>query len=81
MRLRVVGHVARIVERRGVYSFFLVWKPEVKSQLGRPRRRCEDNIKMNLHEVRCVSNDWIKLATDRDILLALLNSVMNLRVP
>jgi hypothetical protein len=80
MRIRVVGQISRVVERSGVYSF-LVLKPEAKGPLGRTRRRCEDNIKMNLHEVGCVGNDWIKLARDRDILRELLISGMKLRVP
>jgi hypothetical protein len=80
MRIRVAGHVARIIERRGAYSIF-VWKPEVKRPLGRIRRRCESNMKMNLHEVGCVRIDWIKLAKNRDILRALLKAVMKLRFP
>ena len=49
-RMRWAGHVARMVERRGVYRV-LLGKPEDKGPLGRPRRRWEDNIKMDLHEV------------------------------
>ena len=56
-------------------------KPEGKRPLGRPRRRWEDNIKMDLQEVVCESMDWIKLALDRDEWRALVNAVMNLRVP
>jgi S-ribosylhomocysteine lyase LuxS involved in autoinducer biosynthesis len=52
-------------ERRGIYMV-LMGKPEGKRPLGRTRRRCEDNIKMDLQEVRCGSMDWIKLAQDRD---------------
>jgi hypothetical protein len=52
-------------EGRGVYRV-LVRKPEGKTTLGRPRLRWEDNIKMDLQEVRCVGIDWIKLAQDRD---------------
>ena len=52
--MRWAGHVARMGERRGVYRF-LVGKPEGKRPLGRPRRRWEDNIKMNLQEVGCGS--------------------------
>jgi len=59
----------------------LVGKPEGKRQLGRPRRRWEDNIKMALHEVGCGSMDWIELAQDRNRWRALVNAVMNLRVP
>jgi hypothetical protein len=79
-RMRWAGHVARMGERRGVYSV-LVGKPEEKRPLGRPRRRWEDNIKMDLQEVGCGGMDWIELAQDRDRCLALVNAVMNLRVP
>jgi hypothetical protein len=58
----------------------LVGKPEGKRPLGRPRRRWEDNIKMNLQEVGCGSMDWNGLAHDRDSWRALVNAVMNLRV-
>ena len=60
-RMRWVRHVARMGERRGVYRV-LVGKPEGKRPLGRPRRRWEDNIKMNLQEVGCWGTDWIELA-------------------
>ena len=63
-RMRWVGHVARVGERRGIYGV-LVGKPERKRPLGRPRRRWEDNIKMDLREVRCGGVDWIELAQDR----------------
>ena len=64
--MRWVGHVARIGERRGVYRV-LVGKPEGKRQLGRPRRRCENNIKTDLHEVNGGGvMDWIDLAQDGD---------------
>jgi len=67
-------------ETRGVYRV-LVEKPEGKRPLGRPRRRWEDNIKMHLQEVGCGSVDWIELAQDRYRWRALVNQVMNLRVP
>ena len=56
----------------------LVGKPGGKRQLGRPRHRWEDNIKMDLQEVGCGGMDWIKLAQDRDRWQALVNAVMNL---
>ena len=58
----------------------LAGKPEVKRQLGRPKFRWEDNIKMDLKEVVCGGKDWIELAQDRDRWRALANWVMNLRV-
>jgi hypothetical protein len=67
-------------ERRGVCGV-LMGKPEGKRKLGRPRSRWEDNIKMDLWEVRFGCIDWIKLAQDRDRWRALVNAVMNLRVP
>jgi ribosome biogenesis protein Nip4 len=58
----------------------LVGKPESKRPLERPRRREEDNIKMDLQKVGCESMDWIELAQDRDRWQALVNEVMNLWV-
>jgi len=58
-----------------------VGKPEGKRPLGRPRHRWEDNIKMDLQEVGYEGMDWIELAQDRDRWWALVNVVMNLRVP
>ena len=71
--------MARMVEGRGVHRV-LVRKPEGKRPLGRPRRRWEDNIKIDLREVGGVG-DWMELAQDRDRWRALVNTVMNLRVP
>jgi hypothetical protein len=67
-------------ETRNAYRI-LVGKPEGKRVLGRPRRRWVDNIKMDLGEIRWDGMDWIKLAQDRDQWRALVNTVMNLRVP
>ena len=58
-----------------------VGKPEGNRPLGRPRRRWEDNIKMDLQEVGCDGMDWIELAQDRNRWRALVSTVMNLRVP
>jgi len=60
-RMRWAGHVARMGERRGVFRV-LVGKPEGKRPLRRPKRRWEDNIRMDLQEVGCGSMDWIRLA-------------------
>ena len=79
-RMRWAGHVARIWERRGSYKV-LVGKPEVKRPLGRPRRRWDVNIKMDLKEVRWRGMDWFDVAQDRDRWRALTNMVVNLRVP
>ena len=75
-----MGHVARMGERKGVYRV-LVGKSEGRRPLGRPRRRWEDNIKMDLQEAGCGGVDCIELAEDRDRWRALVNAVMNLRVP
>ena len=72
--------MARMSEERGVYRV-LVGKPEGKRPLGRPRRRCVDNIRMNLQEVGCGYVDWIGLAHDRGRWWTLVSAVMNLRVP
>jgi hypothetical protein len=78
--MRWAGHVARIEERRGVYRV-LVGKPEGRRPLGRHRHRWEDNIKRDLQEVGCGVKDWIELAQYRNRWRALMNVVMNLRVP
>jgi len=78
-RMRWAGHVARMGEGRGVYRV-LVGKLEGRRPLGRPRRRWEDNIKMDLGKVGCGYVDWMELAQDRDRWRALVSAVMNLRV-
>ena len=78
-RMRWAGHVARMGEGRGVHRV-LVEKPEGKRTLGKHRRRWEDNIAMDLREVGR-GGDWMELAQNRDRLWALVNTVMNFRVP
>jgi hypothetical protein len=73
-------HVARIGEKSNAYRL-LVGKPEGKRTLERPRRRWVDNIRMDLGEVEWGDVDWIYLAQDRSRWRALVNSVLNLRVP
>jgi transcription termination factor 2 len=79
-RLRWAGHVARMEETRGAYRALVV-KPEGGIPFGRPRRRWENNIKMDLQEVGWGGIDWTDLAQDRDRWGALVYTVTNLRVP
>ena len=74
------GHVACMGEDRGVHRV-LVGKPEGKRSLGRPRRRWEDKIKMDLQEVGGGHGDWMELAQDRDRWRALVGTVRDFRVP
>ena len=78
--IRRAGHVARMGEGRGVYRV-LMGKPDGKKPMGRPRRRWDGNIKMDLQEVGGGCGDWMELAEDRDRWRALVSTVMNLRVP
>jgi len=78
-RMRRVGHVACMGEGRSVHRV-LVGKPEGKRPMGRPRCRWEDNIKMALWEVGG-GGDWMELAQDRNRWWALVNTMMNFRVP
>ena len=79
-RMRWARHVARMGEGRGVRKV-LVGKPEGKRPMGTPRRRWEDNIKMDIQEVGGGFGDWMELAQDRDRWRALVSTVMNIRVP
>jgi hypothetical protein len=78
-RLRWAGHVARMGERRGAYRA-LVGKPEGRRPLGRPGRRREDNIEVNLRKLRWGGTDWIDVAQDRHRWRAVVKAVMNLRI-
>ena len=78
--LMVLKHREEAYVLRGAYRV-LVGKPEGKRPVGRSRRRWEDSIKMDLQEVGCGDMDWIDLAQDRDRWRALVNAVLNFRVP
>ena len=67
-------------EARGLHRTS-VGKPDVMRPLGKPGRRCEDNIRMDLQDVVCGAVDWIELTQDRDKWRALVIAVMNLRAP
>jgi transcription termination factor 2 len=75
-RMRWAGHVARMGDKRSAHRLLVGKRP-----LGRPRRRRVDNIRMDLGEVGCGDVDWIGLAKDRKRWRALVNSILNLRVP
>jgi hypothetical protein len=79
-RMRWAGLVARMGETRNAHRI-LVGKAEGKRPLGRPRRRWVDNIKIDLREIEWDGMEWIDLVQDRDQWRALVNTVMNLRVP
>ena len=78
--MRWAGHEARIAEKRGVYRV-LVEKSEGKRPLRRPRRRWKNTIKIDFQDLGCGCMDWIELAQDKDRWRALVNAVMNLRIP
>jgi hypothetical protein len=79
-RIRWAWYVARMGAKRNAYRILMA-KPEGKRPVGRPRHRRVDNIKMDLRKIRWDGMDWIDLAQDREHWRALVNTVMNLRVP
>jgi hypothetical protein len=79
-RMGWAGHVVRMGAKKNAYRL-LVGKPEGKRPLGRRRRRWVDNIKINRREIGWDGMGWIDLAQDRDQWRALVNTVMNFRVP
>jgi hypothetical protein len=80
IRMRWTGHVARIGEKRNAYRILIV-KPERKGSLGIPTRKWEDNIKMNLREIRWGDMDRIYLDQNRNQWKVLVDTVMNRQVP
>jgi hypothetical protein len=79
-RRRWAGYVVLVEEVRNAYKL-LVRKPNGKKPLGRPRRRWEDNIRMDLREIVWKFSDWMHLAQDRDQWQTLVYTVMNIRIP
>ena len=79
-RLRWAGHVGRMEEGRSAFKI-LTGKPTGKRSLGRPRRRWEDNIRMDLEEISINVGNWVDSAQDRNYSRALVNAVSNLRIP
>ena len=79
-RLRWAGHAARMDEGRSAFKI-LTGKPTGKRPLGRPRRRWENNIRMDLEEIGINAGNWVDSAQNRDYWRALVNAVLNLRVP
>jgi hypothetical protein len=76
----MAGNVARMREKSNAYRLLVV-KTEGKRLLERERRRCMDNVKMDLTEIGWSDTDWIDLTQDRDQWRTLVNTIMNLRVP
>ena len=74
------GHVARMEEDKGAFKI-LTGKPTEKRPLGRPRRRWEDNIRMDLKEIGINAGNWVDSAQNTDYWRALVNEALNLRVP
>ena len=79
-RLRCAELVARMEEGRSAFKI-LIGKPTGKGPLGRPRRRWEDNIRMDLEEIGINAGNWVDSAQDRNYWRALVNTALNLRVP
>ena len=79
-RLTWAGHVARMEESRSAFKI-LTGKSTGKRPLGRPRRRWEDNTRMDLEEIFISAGNWIDSAQDRNYWRALVNAALNLRVP
>ena len=80
IRLRYAGHVARMEEGRSAFNI-LTGKPTKHRPLGRPRRRLEDNIRINLEEICINAWNWVDSAHDWDYWRALVNAALDLRVP
>ena len=79
-RLRWARHVARMEEGRSAFKI-LTGKPTAKRPSGRPRRRWEDNIRMDLEEIGVNAGNWVDSAQDRNYCRAFVNATLNLRVP
>ena len=79
-RPRWAGHVARMEESRSAFKI-LTGKPTGKRPLGRPKRRWEDNIRMNCEEISINAGNWVDSAQDRDYWRAFVNAALYLRVP
>jgi hypothetical protein len=79
-RIKMVGHITCTGERRTVYKI-LFRNSEVRNPFGRPKRRWEDSIRMDLREIWWKGVDWMHLVQDRDKGRTVVNTVMNLRVP